>query len=106
MTCCVLQSSTEKPIKKITGDKKLPNFRKYRLEDNEWTVVEELVTVLERYKQATRFFSRNSASVYAVIPAMDKLDNHMNNVETNEEFRPAIQAAMKLARKKWIDTGK
>lgn len=47
MTCCVLQSSTEKPIKKITGDKKLPNFRKYRLEDNEWTVVEELVTVLE-----------------------------------------------------------
>jgi hypothetical protein len=37
---------------------------------------------------------------------MDKLDNHMNNVEMNEEFRPAIQAAMKLARKKWIDTGK
>jgi hypothetical protein len=36
-----------KPIKKITGDKKLPNFRKYRLEDNEWTVIEELVTVLE-----------------------------------------------------------
>jgi hypothetical protein len=31
---------------------------------------------------------------------MDKLNNHMNNVETKEEFRPAIQAAMKLARKK------
>jgi hypothetical protein len=36
-----------KPIKKTTGDKKLPNFRKYRLEDDEWTVVEELVAVLE-----------------------------------------------------------
>lgn len=82
------------------GIRKLPNFRKYRLEDDEWTVVEELVAVLERYKQATLFFSRNSASVYAVIPAMDKLDSHMNNVETREEFRPAIQAAMKLARKK------
>ncbi|KAG1806029.1 ribonuclease H-like domain-containing protein, partial [Suillus variegatus] len=89
-----------KPIKKITGDKKLPNFRKYRLEDDEWTVVEELVTVLERYKQATLFFSRNSASVFAVIPAMDKLDSHMSNVETKEEFQPAIRAAMKLARKK------
>lgn len=31
---------------------------------------------------------------------MDKLDSHMNNVETREEFRPAIQATMKLARKK------
>ncbi|KAG2032971.1 hypothetical protein BDR03DRAFT_968604 [Suillus americanus] len=33
---------------------------------------------------------------------MDKLDNHrdMNNVETKEKFRPVIQAAMKLARKK------
>lgn len=45
-------------------------------------------------------FSCNSASVYAVIPAMDKLDSHMNNVEMKEEFQPAIRAAIKLARKK------
>ena len=35
----------------------------------------------------------------AVIPAMDKLDNHLN-LNTKKPYQPAIQAVMKLARKK------
>jgi hypothetical protein len=35
----------------------------------------------------------------AVIPAMDKLDSHLNPT-TKKPYHPAIQAVMKLARKK------
>jgi hypothetical protein len=45
------------------------------------------------------FFSQDSASIAAVIPAMDKLDSHLNP-NTKKPYHPAIQAAMKLARKK------
>ena len=38
-------------------------------------------------------------SIAAVIPAMDKLDSHLNP-NTNKPYHPAIQVAMKLARKK------
>jgi hypothetical protein len=45
------------------------------------------------------FFSQDSVSIAAVIPAMDKLDSHLNP-KTKKPYHPAIQAAMKLARKK------
>ena len=51
------------------------------------------------YKNATLFFSHDSASIVAVIPAMDKLDVHLRP-GTWEPYHFAIQAAMKLARKK------
>lgn len=51
------------------------------------------------YKKATLFFSQDSASVASVIPAMDKLDTHLNP-GTQKSYHHAIQAAMKLARKK------
>lgn len=54
---------------------------------------------LQRYKKATLFFSQDSASIAALIPAMDKLDDHLNP-STKKPFYPAIQAPMKLARKK------
>ena len=34
-------------IDKITVDKKLSQFRKFELDDHEWKVVEDLVSVLE-----------------------------------------------------------
>ena len=45
------------------------------------------------------FFSYDSASIAAVIPAMDKLNNHLNPT-MKEPYHSAIQAAMVLARKK------
>ena len=47
----------------------------------------------------TLFFLQDSASIAAVIPAMDKLDSHLNPC-TQQPYHPAIQAAMKLARNK------
>jgi hypothetical protein len=47
----------------------------------------------------TLFFSQDSASVAAVIPAMDRLTNSLNQ-QTRNAYHPSITAAMKLARKK------
>ena len=60
-----------------------------------------LISVLEKYKKTTVFFSQDGASVAAVIPAMDKIDNHLNST-TKKPYHPAIQAAMKLTCKKLI----
>ena len=46
---------------------------------------------------ATLFFSQDSASIAAVIPAMDKLHDHLNT-RTGRLYHPAIRAAMRLAR--------
>jgi hypothetical protein len=54
---------------------------------------------LQTYKKATIFFSQDGASIVNVIPAMDKLDNHLNP-HTKKLYHPAIRAAMKLAHKK------
>ncbi|KIM54544.1 hypothetical protein SCLCIDRAFT_136639 [Scleroderma citrinum Foug A] len=87
-----------KPISKITCDKKLGQLHKYHLSAEEWSVIEELVT---HYKSVTMFFSRDATNIAAVIPAMDKLDDHLKSIQsTQEQFHPSILAAMKLARKK------
>ena len=45
------------------------------------------------------FFSKNEASVAAVIPAMDRITSSLNNIE-KRAYHPAIMATMKLASKK------
>lgn len=57
------------------------------------------MVILQTYKKATLFFSLDSASIAAVIPAMDKLDNQLNP-QTKKPYHSAIKAAMKLTRKK------
>jgi len=87
-----------KAVNQVTADKDL-KLRKYELNNNDWVIVGDLVSVLEKYKKATVFFSQDGASVAAVIPAMDRLDNHLNPA-MQKLYHPAIQATMKLVRKK------
>jgi hypothetical protein len=87
-----------KAVDQVAADKDL-KLRRYELDNNDWVIVGDLVSVLEKYKKATVFFSQDGASVAAVIPAMDRLDNHLNPA-TQKPYHPAIQAAMKLACKK------
>jgi hypothetical protein len=47
----------------------------------------------------TLFFFQDSASVAAVIPAMDRRTNSLNQ-QTGNAYHPSITAAMKLACKK------
>jgi hypothetical protein len=85
-------------IDTMTADKSL-KLRMFELETEEWGIVEELVTVLRLYKSATLFFSQDSASAAAVIPAMDRITNHLNH-QTGKAYHPSLAAAMRLARKK------
>lgn len=85
-------------IDAMTADKSL-KLRKFELEVEEWGIADDLVAVLTQYKNATLFFSQDSASVAAVIPAMDRITNHLN-YQTGKAYHPSIAAAMKLARKK------
>ncbi len=62
-------------------------------------IVEDLITVLLQYKNTTLFFSQDSASVAAIIPAMDRISNHLNS-QTGKAYHPSITAAMKLTCKK------
>jgi len=64
-------------VDEITTDKSL-KLHKFELEDEDWMIVEDLAAILEQYKLATLYFSTDSASISAVIPAMDRLDNHLN----------------------------
>ena len=86
------------PIDAITGDKTY-KLRQFELLAEEWKIVENLVSVLKQFKQATLFFSQNTASVAAVIPAMDRLTSGLDP-QTNLKHHPAIIAALKLARNK------
>ena len=89
-----------KAVDQVTANKDL-KLSKYELDNNDWIIVGDLVSVLKKYKKATVFFSQDGASVAAIIPAMDKIDNHLNPT-TKKPYRPAIQAAIKLTHKKLI----
>jgi hypothetical protein len=54
---------------------------------------------VQQYKKATIYFSRETTSIAAVIPAMDRLNTKLNR-QTKEPYHPSIRAAMKLAAKK------
>ena len=106
-----------KAIDTITADKTW-KLRRFELDGDEWQVVRDLVGVLEvsencalplhvptrtnlrqQYKKATLFFSKDSAGIAAVIPAMDKL-NSTFDPQTKKAYHPAIKAAMKLGHAK------
>jgi hypothetical protein len=102
-------------IDTVTADKNL-KLRKFELDDDEWKIVGDLVSVLEvrslplqsiitthpcrqKYKKATTFFSKDTASIAAIIPAMDKLDVGLQN-NSKQKIHPAIKAAMRFAKDK------
>jgi hypothetical protein len=102
-------------IDMVTADKAL-KLHKFELDDNEWKIVADLVSVLhvcgpdfislelhscdpQKYKKATVFFSKDNASIAAIIPAMDKLDA-MLQVNLKQMIHLAIKAAVKFAKAK------
>ena len=87
-----------KVVDQVTANKDL-KLRKYELDNNNWIIVGDLLSVLEKYKKAKVFFSQDGASVVAVIPAMDKIDNHLNPT-MKKPYHPAIHAVIKLTCKK------
>ena len=84
-----------KAIDGITADKEFKLCR-YELDEEEWTIIDDLSAVLKQFKQATLYFSQDNASVAAVIPAMDRITKGLDP-RTKKLYHPAIVTALKLA---------
>ncbi|KAK6977237.1 ribonuclease H-like domain-containing protein [Favolaschia claudopus] len=77
----------------------------YNLSSLEWTILEDLRDVLQSFKDATLFFSRNSATLATVIPAMDKIDSMLatavvkKSAGESKSFSTPIKLALLSAKK-------
>ncbi|KIK73238.1 hypothetical protein PAXRUDRAFT_178948, partial [Paxillus rubicundulus Ve08.2h10] len=91
--CFVL--AYHQPVDAVMAEKKY-KLQKYELDHEEWQIIKDLVSLLE---QAMLFFSQDSASIAAIILAMDKLNDYLNDA-TDEDYHPAIKTAMSLAQNK------
>ena len=83
----------------FTGDVEL-NLRDYKLDKQAWKIIDELCLILKRFKDATLYFSCENACLANVVPALDKLDSHLNPT-TQRRLHPAIVRALKLGRNKF-----
>lgn len=64
-------------IDAMTVDKSL-KLRRFELKTEEWTIAKDLIAILLQYKNTMLYFSQDSASVAAVIPAMDRITSGLN----------------------------
>ncbi|KAE9400619.1 hypothetical protein BT96DRAFT_768839, partial [Gymnopus androsaceus JB14] len=71
----------------------------------EWEIVENLRDTLQAFKDATLYFSRASATVATVIPAMDKLDlllatgiSRKPNIDASTTFSVPMKVALLAAK--------
>ncbi|KAJ7038366.1 hypothetical protein C8F04DRAFT_951184 [Mycena alexandri] len=74
-------------------------LQSYALTAAEWTVLDDLREILCSFKDATLFFSRDSATLASVIPAMDKIDALLATAilqrpSGNKTFSAPIKAAL------------
>ena len=51
------------------------------------------------FKDATLYFSRSTPTLATVIPAMDHIDETLTSQSLDSDFKPAICAALGLAKK-------
>ncbi|KAJ6468854.1 hypothetical protein C8R45DRAFT_837598 [Mycena sanguinolenta] len=71
----------------------------YALSSAEWAILEDLREILAYLKDATLFFSRDSATLASVIPAMDKIDTVLATAilkrpEGDKSFSAPMKAAL------------
>ncbi|KAE9403727.1 hypothetical protein BT96DRAFT_814525 [Gymnopus androsaceus JB14] len=97
-------------IDDITSNKSL-KLRKYELSDTQWEIVDDLIHVLEIFKNATLLFSKDSkdseSTISQVIPMMDVIDDFLVNAgpapvtnapSNKRNLHPAVKAAIALAK--------
>ena len=102
-------------INQITGDRSM-KIRQYEIltirsgssSSNYETVLKQffflfiiltlilLSSFLQIFKTVTLKFSGNTPCIAKVIPAMDKMHNELTTASNNEEYLPAIRAALGL----------
>ncbi|KAE9398542.1 hypothetical protein BT96DRAFT_749153, partial [Gymnopus androsaceus JB14] len=73
------------------------NLRKFELSDMQWDIVDDLLYVLEIFKNATMLFSKDTVSTISqVIPMMDIIDDFFGSTP-KRDVHPAVRSALELA---------
>ncbi|THH17103.1 hypothetical protein EUX98_g9192 [Antrodiella citrinella] len=80
----------------LTMDREL---RKYELEPQEWDMAEQLCNILHVFYDATQYFSSAAPNLAQVIPAMDLIDEHINDNILKPDIHPAIRIALNMAKR-------
>jgi hypothetical protein len=82
----------------ITGDREM-KLRQYEMDDEEWHIAQQLCDVLDIFKQATLFFSRNGTpNIARVIPGMDTIDEFLATNAISAKYTVSIQAALAMGK--------
>ncbi|KAH9999545.1 hypothetical protein BJV77DRAFT_926026, partial [Russula vinacea] len=67
----------------------------YKLNEEEWTMAEQLYDILKVLKDANDFFSRSTPNLATVIPAMDYICGRLSATNANNQaLSPAIKASL------------
>ena len=94
-------------------------LRDYEVDRDEWDLIRQLRDVLavslehccehilmplyatsQIFKAATLFFSRDAVpTIGSVIPAMDRIDEHLATAATNNKYNAAMRAALAVGKK-------
>ncbi|KAL1940908.1 hypothetical protein VTO73DRAFT_7544 [Trametes versicolor] len=74
-------------------------LRRFALTDEEWEIVKQLYDLLEPFLYATNEISKSGhALVHEVIPYIDLLTDHVDDVDKDTQLAPAVRAAAKRGR--------
>lgn len=57
------------------------------------------LNMLQIFYDATQYFSRGTPNLATVIPAMDRIDEHLATVSTDHTYAPSIRAGVTLGKK-------
>ncbi|KAJ7309302.1 hypothetical protein DFH08DRAFT_719340 [Mycena albidolilacea] len=72
-------------------------LRKFELDEPEWKILGNLLTVLRMYKAATLAFSNSISTIANAIPTMDKIDE-LFTLQGDKALDPAVRAAPEFAK--------
>lgn len=83
----------------ITEDHEM-KLCQYEMDDEEWGIAKELCDVLEVFKDATLFFSRDGTpNIATVIPVIDCIDETLATSASNSQYSVSIQAALAMGKR-------
>ncbi|OJT13075.1 Zinc finger BED domain-containing protein 4 [Trametes pubescens] len=80
-------------------DKRGPRLRRFVLEDDEWTLLDEVHRLLDPFLYATKQISvSDRALVQDVIPYIDVLTSHVDTFRNDASLSPIVRAAAQRGR--------
>nr|GAT44897.1 predicted protein [Mycena chlorophos] len=85
-------------ITKFTAERE-NGLRDLELSPEEWQILLQMCTILQRLKEATMFFSEDAPNLASVIPVMDDIDEFFTGKERDTSLHRTIRASITVAKR-------